>query len=232
MPQSRSEGAAAAQLPLPFKPRQHSTFERFVAGANGELLQRLRRRHEGFDCLWLFGAPGVGKTHLLQALCLARRNACYVPATELAASDGALNAYARFAVVAVDDLPRWLGSRASEVSFIGFYQRLLASEAQLVLTAHRSPRELRFAVPDLGSRLRAAACYRIAPLRDEDKPRLLAEAAEDRGLWLGDEVIRFILDRVSRDQAELLRVLDRLDRSSLASQRRVTIPFAKEVLCL
>ena len=232
MSQSPSERPPTAQLPLPFAPRQHSTFERFVVGANCELLQRLRARPKGFDCLWLFGDPGVGKTHLLKALCRGRANACYVAAGERAATDAELNACAGFAVVAVDDLPRWLGNRQAEVNFIGLYQRLLASAAQLVLSAHRSPRDLRFAVPDLGSRLRAAACYRVSPLRDEDKPRLLAEAAEDRGLWLGDEVIRFILDRVSRDQAELLRVLDRLDRSSLASQRHVTIPFAKEVLCL
>ena len=232
MPRTPSKNAAVAQLPLPFKPRAHSTFERFVAGANGELVQRLRRRACGFDCVWLFGEPGVGKTHLLQALCWHRTNACYIPAAELAANDATLDAYARFAVVTVDDLPRWLGNRQAEVSLMGFYQRLLASSAQLVLAADRSPLELCFALADLGSRLRAAACYQVTPLPDADKPQLLAGAARDRGLQLGDEVIRFILDRVGRDQSELLDMLDRLDRSSLASQRRITIPFAKEVLCL
>ena len=219
------------QLTLPFALHESSTFERFVVGPNEELVDRLRRPGPGFDCKWLFGDTGVGKTHLLQALCHAEPDASYIPAREIGA-DSVLDGYARFDVVTVDEVHRWLGSREQELPLMALYNRLSARRARLVLTANRSPLDVTFAVADLASRLRAAACYRVAPLHDEDKVRLLVNAGKDRGLTLAPDVVRFLLLRLSRDQGELLRILDRLDRSSLAVHRRITIPFIKETLCL
>ena len=219
------------QLILPFALHERSTFERFVVGPNEELVDRLRRAAPGFDCIWLFGDSGVGKTHLLQALCHAEQGASYIPAREIGA-DSVLDGYSRFDVVTVDEVHRWLGSREHELALMALYNRLSARRARLVLTANRSPLDVTFAVADLASRLRAAACYRVAPLQDEDKVRLLVNAGKDRGLTLAPDVVRFLLLRVSREQVELLRILDQLDRSSLAVHRRITIPFVKETLCL
>ena len=219
------------QLALPFLTHESSTFERFVVGSNGELVDRLRNRESVFDCLWLFGDAGVGKTHLLQALCYAEGTASYIPAREVGADTG-LDGYLQFDVVSIDDVPSWLGSREPELALVALYNRLKVRGARLVVTADRSPLDIEFALPDLASRLRAAACYRIAPLGDVDKVRLLVNAGQDRGLELPPDVVHFLLLRVSRDQRELLRILDQLDRKSLAAQRRITIPFVKESLCL
>lgn len=224
--------AGAAQLVLPFELRERCTFARFVTGANGELVARLRRAEPGFACLWLYGQPGIGKTHLLQAICHRDPGACYVPARRLAAEPRSMEGYGRFPTVTIDDVEQWLGQHAAEVAFFDFYNRLRGSGARVVVTASRSPLDCVFALPDLRSRLCAAACYRVAPLPDEDKPALLVGAARDRGLHLGEDVVRFLLARVSRDQRELLGLLDRLDRASLTTQRRITIPFVKETLCL
>lgn len=229
MPANKA-GHVAQQLPLPFEQRTRCTFEHFVAGANGELVERLGARRPGPDNIWLFGTPGVGKTHLLQALCQRHPDAAYIAAKERPLT--ALDEHARCDVVAIDDVSHWLGERRNEVALFDFYNGLLAAGARLVLAADRSPREIAFALADLGSRLRSAACYRVAPLADSDKARLLLATAHERGLLLGDDVVRFLLSHVGRGQGELLGVLDRLDCSSLAAQRRLTIPFVKEVLCL
>lgn len=223
----------SAQLTLPFALRDHRTFDRYVAGPNSELIDELRRRRgRGFQCVWLFGAPGVGKTHLLQALCHEQAGSAYVPARRIAASALSLTGYGQFGTVSVDDLEHWLGRRESELAFVGLYNQLAAQEARLVVTARRSPLEIDFTLPDLRSRLRAAACYRIAPLDDADRARLLRAAARRRSLVLAPEVVRYLLSRTDRDQRELLRLLDSLDQSSLAAKRRITVPFVKEVLCL
>lgn len=218
------------QLALPFGLRQRCTFERFVAGDNGELVQRLETPRRGADTVWLFGGRGVGKTHLLLALCQRHAGAAYIPAEEMAPA--ALRGYARFDVVAIDDVLRWLGERGSEVALFDCYNQLRTAGARLVLSADRSPRQCEFALADLGSRLRAAACYRVSPLAERDKAQLLRSAAQERGLLLGDDVVRFLLSHAGRGQGELLDTIDRLDCLSLAAQRRITIPFAKEVLCL
>ena len=227
---ANAEDRVGEQQPLPFERPAHCTFEHFLVGANGELLERLKARGPGADNIWLFGQPGVGKTHLLLALCERHASSAYIPAKDLAPT--ALEGYACFDVVAIDDVPCWLAERRSEVALFDFYNNLRAAGARLVLSADRSPRELTFALGDLGSRLRAAACYRVAALADHDKAQLLHDAAAERGLLLGDDVVHFLLSHVGRGQGELLGTLHRLDRSSLASQRRITIPFVKEVLCL
>ena len=224
------------QLALPFALAERSTFRHFVAGRNRELVERLRRlvnsSGDAFDCLWLFGEPGTGKTHLLQAVCNARDDAAYIPAREMAAEEGAIDAYGKFDIVTLDDAGAWIGSEASERPLMGLYTMLDTRGASLILTADRSPRDLRFTLPDLESRLRAAACYRLLPLDDGDKLRMLADAASGRGLDLPSEVAQFLLARTSRDQRELLDVLDRLDKASLAQGRRLTIPFTKQILGL
>ncbi len=224
------------QQALPFALGEGGTFRRFVAGRNREVVERLRTLGQGsgeaFECLWLFGDPGTGKTHLLQAVCNEQGDAAYVPAREIAAEDDAIEAYGKFDTVAVDDVPEWIATEASERALMSLYNVLRGRRARLVMTAHRSPLVLRFALPDLGSRLRAAACYRLAPLDDRDKRRLLSGVATQRGFELPDEVAQFLLARTSRDQRELLGVLDRLDQASLAQGRRLTIPFVKQTLSL
>lgn len=224
------------QQALPFALGERGTFRHFVLGRNGELVERLRRLGRGsgdaFDCVWLFGDEGTGKTHLLQAVCNDQPNAAYIPAREFTTVGESIEGYGRFDTVTVDDVPEWIGSETPERGLMGLYNVLRGRHARLVLTAHRSPRDLSFTLPDLASRLRAAACYRLVPLDDRDKLRLLAGVARERGFELPDEVAQFLLARTSRDQRELLGVFDRLDQASLAQGRRLTIPFVKETLQL
>ena len=224
------------QQALPFTLGERGTFRHFVAGRNGELVERLRRLGRGsataFDCVWLFGDEGTGKTHLLQAVCNDQSNAAYIPAREFTTAGDSIEGYGRFDTVTVDDVPEWIGSETSERGLMGLYNVLRGRHARLVLTAHRSPRDISFTLPDLASRLRAAACYRLVPLDDRDKLRLLAGVARERGFELPDEVAQFLLARTSRDQRELLGMFDRLDQASLAQGRRLTIPFVKETLQL
>ena len=76
------------------------------------------------------------------------------------------------------------------------------------------------------------SCARIAlePLDDPGRAELLRLRAARRGLQLEDAAIDWLLKRVDRDVASLTALFERLDRESLAAQRRLTVPFLRQVL--
>lgn len=214
-----------AQLPLAFPLRDRFAWDRFVVGANGELARLLKRPVAGFACVWAWGAPGVGKSHLLQALCREQGGA-YVPAPALRQLDG----YEAFERVLIDDVDVWFGDRPAEEALFRLYNQQLAQGHQLALAGRCPPAAARFALPDLASRLRGGACFEMLPLDEAAVAEALQRAAADRGIRLGEDALRFLQRHASRDLASLLTLLERVDREALAAGRPVTVPLLKRAL--
>ncbi|MCX7064169.1 MAG: DnaA/Hda family protein [Proteobacteria bacterium] len=143
-----------------------------------------------------------------------------------------LEGVAEFGLVAIDDLDGWLGERRWEEALLAIYQRLFQRGGSLLLASVHRPLEVNVGLADLASRLRAAAVYAIRPLDDVDRAHAIEHLAARRGIELSDDVANFILRRAPRRMDDLIATFDRLDRSSLAQQRPLTIPLAKEVLGL
>ena len=87
-------------------------------------------------------------------------------------------------------------------------------------------------MPDLASRLDWGRVVGLLPLDDADKLRALQLRAQLRGLSLSDDVGRYLLQHLARDMRSLCHALERLDRASLVAQRRLTLPFIKQVLAI
>jgi DnaA family protein len=61
---------------------------------------------------------------------------------------------------------------------------------------------------------------------------VLRERAQSRGFELDDAVLDFLFRRYPRDLGAMLELLDRVDRESLAAQRRITVPFLRRIIGL
>ena len=72
----------------------------------------------------------------------------------------------------------------------------------------------------------------VNPCNSEEKVIALHDRATQRGFFLSDEVVNFLLNRLRRDMGNLINSLDVLDKASIQEQRKITIPFIKEVLTL
>ena len=80
--------------------------------------------------------------------------------------------------------------------------------------------------------MRVAACSLVAesaPVGPRTAPGSALYQAL-RGLALDAPALEWLLTRTGRDLGSLVRVLDRLDRESLAAKRRLTVPFLRGVL--
>jgi DnaA family protein len=85
-------------------------------------------------------------------------------------------------------------------------------------------------LPDLASRFRAASIHALIALDDVQQREALRLHARQRGLELPEDSLLFLQRHQPRDMASLCQLLDTLDNAALSAQRRLTIPFIREVL--
>jgi DnaA-homolog protein len=224
------------QMPLGVRLADRALFASFLPAHNGEALQHLQRLASGAAgaLTWLCGPPGAGKSHLLQATCAAaseHMRAGYVPLADVAALGvGVLEGLPQMECLCLDDVDRVAGQLDWERGIFGLLREMEEGGARLILAAAGPPVLLRWALADLGSRCGAGAVLQLRLLEEEEQHAALQLRARQRGLELPDETWHWLRKRFPRDMRTLYRLLDTLDEAALAAQRRLTVPFIREVL--
>lgn len=223
-----------SQLALPLRLADHAVFGSFLDTGNETLVATLRDLADGGagQGCWIWGGPATGKTHLLQAACdRAGDRSVYVPLGMLVpAGPELLEGLASRELICLDDIHAVAGEAAWETALFNLCNQVLDAERVLVVAAPMSSRECPIELPDLQSRLARLPAFQVRPLNEADRASALQLRAEHRGLALPDDTARYLLTRSRRDMASLYGLLDRLDAEALRAQRRLTIPFVREVL--
>lgn len=222
------------QLPLALRAVPDFRFDAFVGADDAvQWLDAMAHGAPGF--VFLSGPEGSGKTHLalatVQAAAAQGIAVQYVPLARFRhrATD-ALADLERLGLVVLDDLDALLGTREDEIALFDFHNRARASGTAVLYVARDVPTALPPGLPDLRSRL--GQCTQLMLPRPDDALRhvILQRKAQARGWLLDDAAAGFLLRRTGRDMASLSALLDKLDRASLAEQRRVTVPFIRAFL--
>ena len=223
-----------SQLALPLQLADHAVFESFLAAGNATLVATLRELASGgagSGC-YLWGAAATGKTHLLQAVCeRAGDESVYLPLSLMQdAPPQLLEGLTERRLICIDDVEAVAGQDAWERALFSLYNQALADDCRLIVAAGNAPRSSEFALADLKSRLSQLAIFQLRALGEDETRAALQLRARHRGLDLPDDTAQFLLGRSRRDMASLYGLLDKLDSEALRAQRRLTIPFVKEVL--
>jgi DnaA family protein len=134
------------------------------------------------------------------------------------------------ALICLDDLHHIAGHLEWEEAIFHLYNRVDEARGCIIIGAKDLPKAIHIKLPDLVSRLSWAMIYKLHTLTDHDKLAVLTMRANRRGIHLSEEVAKYILTHCSRHMGALFNALDILDKASLAAQRRLTIPFVKEIL--
>lgn len=223
-----------SQLALPLQLADHAVFASFLDSGNETLVATLLAVTDGLSgqgC-WLWGATATGKTHLLQAVCdRAGDRSIYLPMEMLAAAGpGILDGLGAREIVCIDDVDRVAGDGDWEFALFKLFNDLDASNGELVVSAGAAPRECGFELADLASRMSRLPVFQLRSLDEGRLAAALQLRASHRGLELPDETAAYLLKRSRRDMASLYELLDKLDLEALRAQRRLTIPFVRDVL--
>lgn len=222
------------QLLLDVLPAPAPTLQNYIAGPNGEALAAARALAPG-RALYLWGAAGCGRSHLLKGLA-NRPDAVYIDKQQTARAlrqlANADSAAAMPRVIAVDDVHDMDEPR--QAGLFALYNRWRECAATgrafaLAVAGDRAPLSMPLR-EDLRTRLGWDLIFRLEPLSDGDKLAALSAQATERGLQLGPEVIQWMLTHCERDIRKLAVLLDALDRYSLATGRPITIALLRAML--
>lgn len=224
------------QLPLDLHRIEAPSLENFVVGRNGEVLAQLRLMREGAGLsgarlIYLWGEPGCGKSHLLQALVGAPRvlgpDSPPDAFSAVALAPGEPAAPQATTIVAIDDCDRLDDERQQRV-----FQLINHARAQpgLAVVAAGAQPPLALALrDDLRTRLGSGLVYRLQLLSDDEKAAVLNRVAAERGVAISSDVVPWLIGHTSRDIRALLRLFDALDRHAFERKRAITLPLLREL---
>jgi DnaA family protein len=176
---------------------------------------------------YYWGPSGSGKSHLLKAAREGLR--------EQGARVGWLDATAHnapeysesWAAVLMDDVHAYTAAQ-QQVAF-NWFVHAQTLQRPVMAAGEFAPVELKLR-DDLRTRLGWGHIFGLQLLSEPERRAVLRQAADARGVFLGDEVMDFMLTRFSRDLGHLMELLELLDGYSLQSKRAITIPMIKAMM--
>ncbi|HEY9052947.1 MAG TPA: DnaA regulatory inactivator Hda [Gammaproteobacteria bacterium] len=224
------------QLALDLQLRESYTFDNYIGGENGLVVAMLKQMSSagGEQQIFIWGEQFIGKSHLLQATCqLAasrRRSISYLPVSMmLQYSADALEGLENIDLVCIDEVQLLEQQASWQEKVFDLINRMREHQKAIVFASRLPPNELDLGLEDLRSRLNWGPVIQIKSPNDEQKQQALQMRAQMRGFELPDAVAVFMLKNYSRDLAGLFEKLEQLDKASLMQQKRLTIPFVKQV---
>ena len=186
------------------------TFDNFVPGRNAAALAALLALGSPATsdrCVYLWGVPGSGRSHLLAAwrAVHASNPAC----------------------CAVDDVGTL--DETAQIALFNRYNHVRDGHGSLLVAGDLPPAQLVLR-DDVKSRLAWGLGFEILPLTDDEKRAALMQRASERGMRINPEMLDYLMTRSRRDMISLIALLEALDRLSLQTKRAPTVPLLRELL--
>jgi DnaA family protein len=209
------------QLLLDIRPPAEPDLGRFVAGRNVELMAQLQAMLDGTAAermVYVWGAPGSGKSYLLSAwarACQARGKVVDLSGQQAAQA------------VIADQVDLW--DEAQQRAGFAAFNQVREMGGLWLASGSVAPAALPL-MPELQTRLGWGLVFQLQGLDDTEKRAALMQHAESLGFRLEPQVADYLLNHTARDMQSLLRVLEALDRFSLETRRPITLPLLRQLL--
>lgn len=213
------------------------TFDNFIAcDGNASALQfslRIAAPEDSENLLYLYGPPGSGKTHLLNAMgqVMGKNRPHPLPYLSCRESFDAHELCSRFATaeaLLVDDLHLLPDVADLRAALWQLFNDFHSSGRKIAMTGLFPPRELPFLDDHLVSRLLWGLVARVDVSDDHSRQMILRKIAADRQIRIPDDVVDYILMTTSREVGDLIAAFEALYRCSMASKRKISLPLARE----
>ena len=182
--------------------------------------------------IYVYGASGLGKTHLLQGATLKalseQQSAMYIDCFN-PLPEHVLESIEQLNWISIDNID--VINNNQQDLFFDLYNRAKQAKVTMLISGSGLPSELGV-MKDLKTRLGLATIFQLEELDDELTMSVLNNQMIDRNLSIDSKIYEYLFKYYSRDVKILLSAMDELDKASLQAKQNITIPFVKNILRL
>ncbi len=227
------------------------TFENFVLGASNRhahaySLAVAKAPGKTYNPLFIYGGVGLGKTHLMQAIChyvretFGQLKICYLPSERFTnelidaiqhhSTAAFRQKFRNVDVLVLDDIHFIAGKESTQEEFFHTFNALYDAHKQIIISSDRTPKEIANLQDRLVSRFSWGLTTDVQPPDLETRVAILKKKIEREPVTVSDEVIFFIAQLIKTNIRELEGALIRIIAYSLLEEKPITLDLAKEVL--
>ncbi|MBN1508360.1 MAG: chromosomal replication initiator protein DnaA [Sedimentisphaerales bacterium] len=227
------------------------TFENFVVGPSNRLAHAScvavsQSLGQTYNPLFLYGSAGLGKTHLLHAVCHEVRRRVSGAAIQLLSCEEFVNRFIRAIeqgtigefhrefrtadALVIDDVQFLREREQSQEEFFHTFNALYNNGKQIILSADSPPAEIPSLEARLTSRLNWGLVARIDPPSYETRIAIVQNKAHLRGLSIGDEIAEYVARQVHANIRELEGALTTIYALATTTKEPVTLELAQRAL--
>jgi len=227
------------------------TFENFVVGPSNRFthaacLAVAESPAKNYNPLFIYGGVGLGKTHLMQAICyFVKKHNPQVRITYLTSerfTNELVNAiqnhsmenfrkqYRSADILLLDDIHFIAGKEATQEEFFHTFNSLHDAHKQIIISSDRPPREINKLEERLISRFSWGLITDIQPPDLETRLAILKKKIEQEKIKIPEDVINFIAESIKNNIREMEGALKRVSAYSALEGREINLTLARDIL--
>lgn len=258
----RIKSEPTSKIPIPVKNTSMGmhlnpgyTFETFVIGKSNQIAHAASKnvaqsicegRVSAYNPLFLHGGVGLGKTHLMHAIChqilKSRPDAKIMYTTSEQFTNELINAikddknrefrekYRTVDILLIDDIQFIGGRESTQEEFFHTFNALYQNNKHIVITSDRPPKELYTLEERLKTRFECGGIYDINPPDFETRIAILKKKADQIGIEIPDEIYNFIAEKITSNIRELEGAIKMIMSYHNLMNKDITLSMAEEAL--
>ena len=218
------------QLGLPISLNVQMSLENFVANAQIQSAVNQLFSSDTASEVYVYGGPGSGKTHLLQAVIFSaieqNKTAVFIDCKD-EIPDYLVEIVSGLDWFSIDNIG-CVNENQQHLLF-DLYNRARQGNVNIIVSGLSLPADLQM-MKDIKTRLNLATVFQLEALNDEQTKKALNSQMSERNMIIDEKVYSYLFKHYSRDIGLLFEAIDRLDEASMQAKQGISIPLAKKIL--
>ena len=239
------------------KNTEKETFDNFIVGPSNKFAYAAAcavakrpaessKNNLSYNPLLIYGNSGLGKTHLMNAICYEIRkknssaNIIFVHAEDftnefiyhISNRTSAIfhEKYRNADVLLIDDIQFLAGKTQTQEEFFHTINSYIMEDKQIILTSDRPPRDIQTLEERIRTRLEGGLLADIQPPEFETRIAIIKNKLKSFGIEISEDIINYIAERVKNDVRQLEGVVKRLNAYYDISGEPPTLAQVKETI--